>query len=92
MNMPTTMTETQNKANGATHALKGALADGQFEKLSHEAGKQVGAMAADIATASSEFVTAGRDYVKENPVKGVAVAAAAGAVVGALATMVFKRK
>jgi len=77
------------KANSAVNDFKNRAhdADDQFAKLSHNAGKKLGAMASDLVSSTSSYVTTSRDYVAENPIKGVAIAAAAGVVVGSILTM-----
>ena len=82
------------KANGAANSFKGSMqsAEGQFEKLSHDAGKAIGAVAASIADTSSEYVATGRNYVKANPVQSMAMAAAAGLITGSLATLILRRR
>ncbi len=86
--------ETMNKANGATHEFKNKVlgAEESLEKMSHNVGERIGAMASDVAHASSDYVRTGRDYVKENPAKGLAIAAATGLVVGSLLTMVLRQR
>lgn len=61
-------------------------------KFSHDAGKRIGAIAADITHKTSEYARAGQEYVKENPTTGVAIAAAAGLVAGSLLTMALRRR
>lgn len=62
-----------------------------LEQLAKDAGKKVGDMGSEIAAKASTYVKTGREYVAENPVKGVAIAAAAGAVVGSLLTLGLRR-
>lgn len=62
------------------------------EKLSFETGKQIGVMASDITNLTNDYIHTGTEYVKENPVKVVAIAAAAGAVVGSLITIFMSRR
>lgn len=66
--------------------------EGHLEKLSHDAGKKMGAMTSDFTNKASDYVKTGRDYVKEHPTTGVAIAAAAGLVAGSLLTIALKRK
>ncbi|GIL16759.1 MAG: hypothetical protein BroJett040_05100 [Oligoflexia bacterium] len=63
-----------------------------LERISHGVGERVGAMATNFAEKTSEYIQSGREYVKESPVKSVAIAAAAGAVAGSLLTMAMRRK
>ena len=45
----------------------------------------------DLAQSAAESLKTGRAYVKDNPIKGVAVAAAAGLVAGGLLTVLFRK-
>lgn len=78
--------EISNKMNDATSGLKNKYqgAEDQFSKLALNAGKKIGTMASDFADTTSNYMKTSREYVVENPVKGVAIAAAAGVVVGSL--------
>jgi ElaB/YqjD/DUF883 family membrane-anchored ribosome-binding protein len=88
-NLPT---ENISKANGAAHDFKSKVmtAENQLETMTKNAGERVGQMASEFATATSDYVKTGRDYVQDNPVKGVAIAAAAGAVVGCILTLALR--
>lgn len=63
-----------------------------LEKISHSAGETIGEFTANIASATQDYANAGRDYVRKNPVKGAAIAAASGLVLGGLLTMALRRK
>jgi len=54
--------------------------------MTFDAGKKIGRIANDVKHASADYVTNSRVYVKENPIKGVAMAATAGVVLGGLLT------
>lgn len=60
--------------------------------MSYDAGKKIGAMASDFTNKTSDYVKTSRDYVKENPTAGVAIAAAAGVVAGSLLTMALRSR
>ena len=81
------------KGNGATTDFKAKMhgAENQIEKMAMNAGEKVGAYASSIADTSANTLRSSREFVKENPVKGVAYAAAAGLVLGGLLTMAFRR-
>lgn len=71
----------------------GALsAESGLEALSHNAGERIGAMASQISDSASDYAKSGREYVKENPVAGIAMAAAAGAIAGSLITLIMRRR
>lgn len=63
-----------------------------LEELAHETGQTIGSMANDLVKRSSSSLAAGRNYVKNNPAKGVAWAASAGALLGSLVTMALRTK
>lgn len=86
-------TEVMNKMAGASQDFKNKSAQGledQFSKISRDAGKKIGTFASDVVNSTSRYVNTSRDYVAENPVKGIAIAAAAGAVVGSILTMTMR--
>lgn len=71
----------------------GALsAESSLESLSHNAGERFGAMASQISDSAADYAKSGREYVKENPVAGIAMAAAAGAIAGSLITLIMRRR
>ncbi len=86
--------DVMNKANGLTQDFKNKIqtTEKQFERMSQDAGEKVGAIASDISGRATRYVSASQDYVKENPLKGAAIAAATGLVLGSLLTMVFSRR
>ena len=87
--------DTYNKINGAAQDFKGRVqqgAEGALDRFSHEAGEKIGTMASRISDSTSEYVETGRKFVKENPEKGIAVAAAIGAVLGSLLTLSLRKK
>jgi ElaB/YqjD/DUF883 family membrane-anchored ribosome-binding protein len=58
----------------------------------HNPSNKMGSMASNFVHSTSEYVKSGREYVVENPAKGVALAAAAGAVVASILMLTMKRK
>jgi ElaB/YqjD/DUF883 family membrane-anchored ribosome-binding protein len=87
--------ESYNRINSAAQDFKGRAqqaAEGTLDRISHDAGERLGAMASQISDSASEYVDTGRKFVKENPEKGVAIAAAVGAVVGGLLALSLRRK
>lgn len=63
-----------------------------LEKASHDAGQKAGMMASKFADTATDYVNRSQTYVKANPTKGVAIAAAAGLVAGSLLTMALRRR
>jgi ElaB/YqjD/DUF883 family membrane-anchored ribosome-binding protein len=90
--MASPTTDTSVKANGAASEFKNKILDSEqhLEHMAKNAGHKIGAMASDFASTTSDSLAASRDYVKANPVKGVALAATAGIVVGSLLTMAMR--
>ncbi len=69
-------TETLDKTNGAAREFKN-----QVQNVEHRLEKM-----------SHEAIETSRDYIEENPGKSVAIAAAAGLVVGSLLTLALRRR
>jgi ElaB/YqjD/DUF883 family membrane-anchored ribosome-binding protein len=63
-----------------------------LEHFSRESGKAVGDMASNLARSTNQYVRSSRDFVRDNPTTGVAIAAAAGALVGSLVTMSMRSR
>ena len=53
-------------------------------ETTHNIGKQMGSTVSDFSEKAGDVYKQGCDYVKENPVKGVAIAALAGLVAGSI--------
>lgn len=87
-------TDTTNKTTGANSEYKNRVLNGEhpIEKMAQNAGERVGAAATDFAKTAADSMKSSREYVIDNPVKGVAYAAAAGLVAGSLLTMVLRRR
>ncbi len=84
-----------NKINGAAQDFKNRAqqsAEGALDRFSHEAGERIGAVASQLSSSATEYVEEGRKFVKDNPEKGIAIAAGVGAVLGTLLTLAFRRK
>jgi ElaB/YqjD/DUF883 family membrane-anchored ribosome-binding protein len=92
--MENTAIENKSKANGATIDFSNRVEnmEKQLEKAARDTGKQVGNFASDLVNKTSGYVKTSRDYVKENPGKGVAAAAATGLVLGSLLTLILIRR
>lgn len=63
----------------------------QLEKIAHNAGEKAGELTADFASTARKSIASSREYVQANPIRGVAIAAATGVVVGSLLTMIMRR-
>lgn len=83
--------EAINKANGAAKDIYNTSAH-SLENMSHAIGEKAGSTVARFSDSASEYYKTGREFVKENPVKGIAIAAAAGLVVGSLLSMSMRRR
>ncbi len=86
--------EILNKANGPAHDFKDKVqnAEKYMEKISHDVSEKVKTKADDLANSTLEYVKNGQAYVRQNPVKGVAVAVAAGMAIGSLMTLIMQRR
>lgn len=62
------------------------------EAMTHGFGTRIGEMAHNVSDKATEYVGTTREYVKEHPIQSVAIAAATGAVIGSLVTLVARRK
>lgn len=84
--------DVKNKFNNAEKTLRDEARNlgGSIEEASHAMGERAGALASQMASSVNEYVKTGREYVQENPAKGIAIAAAAGLVTGSLLTMAFR--
>ena len=87
-------TEALGNGNGSAHnyKAKGQKLEQGLESFTHNAGEKIGTMASDLASSTTDYIKSGRDYVQDNPVKGVAVAAAAGVVAGFLMSFAMRRR
>lgn len=81
-----------NKVNGAANSFLNKLptSPDQLENMVHKAGEKAGELTSNFAETATSTFESGRSYVKENPVKGIAIAAAAGIAAGSLLTMMFR--
>lgn len=81
-----------NKANGAASDFKNKIqnTEHQIERMAQPAGQSIGSMTSEFASSAAETMKMSRDHVKANPVKGVAIAAAAGLVTGSLLSIIFR--
>jgi len=93
-NMENPTSDTFGRVNGSSRDFKHTMegAGDKLEQMSHDTGKKIGAIASDFVSTTSGYAKAGRDYVKENPATGVAIAAAAGLVLGSVLAMAGRRK
>jgi ElaB/YqjD/DUF883 family membrane-anchored ribosome-binding protein len=92
--MANVTTDTFNKVDKQAHNLKDKVAgaEDQLTQMTYDAGKKVGAYATDFANATMDYAKTGQEYVKANPGKGIAIAAAAGLLTGSLLTMAMRRR
>ncbi len=64
---------------------------GPLEKITRDAGERAGEAVSHFASSAKQYYDGSREYVKSNPVKGVAIAAAAGLVTGGLLSLALRR-
>ncbi len=77
-----------NVANGLLSKIPAS--QDQIEGFVSKAGEKAGELTSNFAQTASDSIESGREYVKANPIKGVAIAAGAGLVAGSLLTMLFR--
>lgn len=84
----------ENKANGMTSSMtdKAEGLGHSVEKFSRNIGNEIGSAVSDVSQKASGYVRTTRDYVEENPLQSVAIAAATGIAVGSLLTMALRRR
>jgi ElaB/YqjD/DUF883 family membrane-anchored ribosome-binding protein len=83
-----------NKASNVANSLLSKIpaSQDQLESMVNRAGEKAGELTSSFSRTATEKLENSREYVKENPIKGVAIAAAAGIAVGSILTMMFNRK
>ncbi len=67
-------------------------ADSNYEKSLHDKSQSLKEMASTFASTASSYLSNGKDYVKANPNKSVAIAAVAGIVTGGLVSMALRKR
>lgn len=67
-------------------------AESKIEAFAHEGEKRIADSAKKIMKESSSYVESSRQYVKANPVKSLAVAAAVGLTVGGIGAYILRKK
>jgi ElaB/YqjD/DUF883 family membrane-anchored ribosome-binding protein len=80
------------KFNGNSVDNKNEESEVSIKEFSHQTGKRLGTMTNNFTHSANEYVKSGREYVAENPAKGVAMAAATGAVVGSIITWAMSKR
>ncbi len=68
------------------------VVESQLEVVAHDIGETLGKVASQLVDANSEIVKSSREYIRENPVKSVTLAVAAGAAVGSLLTLLLRQR
>lgn len=86
--------EKVNQANPIPKDLKSKLDSTQskIESFAHRTEEKISDQAAQIAEQASHYVAASRQYVEENPVKSLAIAAATGLAAGGIVSVILRRK
>jgi ElaB/YqjD/DUF883 family membrane-anchored ribosome-binding protein len=92
--MSNASTDLLSKANSMATDFKNKVIseESHLEKLAHNAGDKIGTMASNLANSTASSMKSSREFVKHNPVKGVAIAAAAGLVMGSLLTLIMRSR
>lgn len=91
-NVTTSSTSTPT-SNSLSKAMKDASRAGgnPLEQVSRDIGERAGEAVSHLTDSVQQYYQDGREFVKQNPVKGVAIAAAAGIVTGGLISMALRR-
>ena len=94
MNPSNLAKEVANKLNGPSRSIQHAAESvtERLEKFSHVAGERVGELASSVSEGAVEYVESSRSYIRKNPIKATAIAAATGLAAGFLLTMITRRK
>jgi ElaB/YqjD/DUF883 family membrane-anchored ribosome-binding protein len=89
-----TTATTENKSNGATSEFKTKVIGNEYrlEKIAHDVGEKMGTVTSGLGGSASNYIKTGREFVKENPTKGIAIAAVAGVLAGSLLTLALRRR
>lgn len=87
-------TDKMNQVNTVANGLLNKIpaSPEQIENMVHRVGEKAGELTSSITQTASDTFENSREYVKANPIKGVAIAAAAGLAVGSLLTLMLSRK
>jgi ElaB/YqjD/DUF883 family membrane-anchored ribosome-binding protein len=82
------------KAGGVASSIVDKLESSgdQVEKIAHSLGEKAGEITADLSKVAADKLKVSREYITENPLTGIAVAATAGVVAGSIATMIMSGK
>lgn len=93
-NITSNTTDKLNKVNNVANNLLSKIpaSQDQLETMVNRAGEKAGELTTSFSQKASDTIENSREYVKANPIKGVAIAAAAGLAVGSLLTILFSRK
>lgn len=85
-----------NKSSGMNSEFKNKMTPTSelhsYEKMAHDAGEKIGNFATNFSKSTADSVKSSREYIQDNPIKGVAIAAAVGVATGSLLTMALRRR
>lgn len=62
------------------------------ENYSHAIGEQLGELAGHVNQAKEEYLDEAREYIRQNPYKSIAIAAAAGFALAGLISLLSKKR
>lgn len=97
--MNTQTKEKTSKGNGAPASYKNAKrakgssspsSQSSIGEMVQESGEKMGALASDIYASTADTIETGTSYVTRHPIKGAAMAAAAGLFAGSLLTAAIR--
>lgn len=82
-------TLTKLQANG--RGMKDRLGD-KMNGVVHDFGEKIGDLTSSLSSSATDAVDGGREYIEKNPVRSVAMAAAAGAALAGVIALVRGRR
>lgn len=89
--------EPDTKLNGQAHMSphfpeKSETMGSTMDRASREIGKEFGSAMEQASAKANGYIKTSREYVGENPMRSVAVAAVTGLAIGSLMTLAFRSK
>jgi ElaB/YqjD/DUF883 family membrane-anchored ribosome-binding protein len=86
--------DSNSKINGVGSQYNGKFQspDSHLENITRDMGEKIGSMASSFADKANRYAVTGKSYIRENPVRSVAIACAAGVVTGGLLSLAMRRR
>jgi ElaB/YqjD/DUF883 family membrane-anchored ribosome-binding protein len=92
--MANLINETKKNTNGMAVELANKVHDSKnyVNDLVYDSGEKIGHMASDVANSAIDSFKSGREYVKDHPYQGFAMATLIGMLSGVLLTVLMRRR